>query len=131
MAHVRGHYRKDGTYVRPHTRRTKGASAQPRVQSAVPPAVRPSVPYPRPENATTSVRAHYRKDGTYVRRHRRRLGPLESIAPVPPVAVATGGGALLLLIVVVLLALFAGGGGVPPTAGPTPSASLGSARAPR
>ncbi|MEU9031403.1 hypothetical protein AB0D46_28590 [Streptomyces sp. NPDC048383] len=96
MAHVRGHYRKNGSYVRPHTRRVKGPST-----SAREAVRRTTVPRPRPDpGATTHVRGHYR-NGHYVRPHRRRISA--------PLAVATGGGGLLLLIFV-LLALFGGGG---------------------
>jgi hypothetical protein len=48
MTHVRGHYRRNGSYVRPHTRRTTPRTA-----------------------GTTRVRAHHRSDGTYVRSHNR------------------------------------------------------------
>ncbi|MEW2417521.1 hypothetical protein AB0953_27900 [Streptomyces sp. NPDC046866] len=109
MANVRGHYRKNGSYVRPHTRRTKPGSG----------SRRPAVPQPRPAGATTNVRGHYR-NGSYVRPHQRRLGA--------PVVVAAGGGGLLLLIIV-LVALFGGGGEAP--AGTSPSPAVSATGAPR
>lgn len=107
MAYVRGHYRKNGSYVRPHTRRTR-----PGTGSAAP---RPAAP--RPAGVTTNVRGHYR-NGSYVRPHRRRLGG--------PAAVAAGGGGLLLLIVV-LIALFGGGGEAPAGTSPSPAVSTAEA----
>ncbi|MFF8265670.1 hypothetical protein [Streptomyces virginiae] len=111
MAHVKGHYRKDGTYVRPHTRRTRPKSAHtiPSQRGASRPALPPDMVL------TTGVRAHHRADGTYVRPHRRRTGP-------PAAAAAAGGGGLLVLILI-LAAL--GGGGV----GSTPQTSNPSAPA--
>ncbi|GGN88957.1 hypothetical protein GCM10010112_72920 [Actinoplanes lobatus] len=55
MTHVRGHYRRNGSYVRPHTRRTTPKTA-----------------------GTTRVRAHYRSDGTYVRSHQRTVTTSQS-----------------------------------------------------
>ncbi|MFD9304468.1 hypothetical protein ACFWCB_17725 [Streptomyces sp. NPDC060048] len=106
MANVRGHYRKNGSYVRPHTRRARGASASPR----------PTVPGPRTvPGATTSVRGHYR-NGSYVRPHHRRISG--------PVVVAAGGGGLVILVLV-LLALFGGGSGqVSPGTSPTPASGV-------
>lgn len=60
--HVRGYYRKDGTYVRPHTRRRPRTSA--RASS------RQAAPQPR-SSGRVHVRGYYRKDGTYVRPHTR------------------------------------------------------------
>ncbi|MFE9413990.1 hypothetical protein ACFYN0_35195 [Streptomyces sp. NPDC006704] len=110
MANVRGHYRKNGSYVRPHTRRTKGPCASPRAV----------VPRPRPAGATTNVRGHYRKNGSYVRPHTRRMGG-------PAVVAAASGGGLLLLIVV-LIALFDGGSEVPAGTSPSPATSAGAPR---
>ncbi|MBT2469359.1 hypothetical protein J7E97_16110 [Streptomyces sp. ISL-66] len=104
MANVRGHYRKNGSYVRPHTRRNRPGSASPR----------PAIPRQRSApGATTNVRGHYR-NGSYVRPHTRRISG--------PVVVAAGGGGLLLLIVV-LLALFGGSGEAPAGTSPSPLAS--------
>ncbi|MEU9088556.1 hypothetical protein, partial [Streptomyces sp. NPDC048357] len=103
MAHVKGHYRKDGTYVRPHTRQTRPRSAHtiPTQRGASRPGS------PQDVVLTTGVRGHYRADGTYVRRHRRRIG-------APAAAAAAGGGGLLVLILI-LAALGSGGGGTPQT----------------
>jgi hypothetical protein len=80
MTHVRGHYRRNGSYVRPHTRRTT----------------------PRTPGATTRVRAHYRNDGTYVRSHDRTVTASQS-AP----ADGSGCGSLLFTGLVILLILAA------------------------
>lgn len=110
MAHVKGHYRKDGTYVRPHTRRTrtKSARAVPSQRGASRPPLPPGVV------PTTGVRGHHRADGTYVRPHRRRIGA--------PAAAAVGGGGLL--VIILILATLGGGsggsgGGAPRTTGPS------------
>ncbi|MEV7730302.1 hypothetical protein AB0P15_37160 [Streptomyces sp. NPDC087917] len=102
MANVRGHYRKNGSYVRPHTRRNRPGSASPR----------PAIPRQRSTpGATANVRGHYR-NGSYVRPHTRRINA--------PVVVAAGGGGLAILIFV-LLALFGGGGEAPAETSPTPA----------
>lgn len=101
MTHVRGHYRRNGSYVRPHHRRTRpgsGKASSPRSaaythSTAIASARRDST------DQTVRVRGHYR-DGVYVRPHVRRTGT--------PAAAAGGGGALLLLLVV--LAFLSGGG---------------------
>lgn len=111
MAHVKGHYRKDGTYVRPHTRRTRPKSAHTIPSQRTGP--RPSLP--QDVVLTTGVRGHYRADGTYVRPHRRRIG-------APAAAAAAGGGGLLILILI-LAALGGGGGGTPQTSNPSAPAT--------
>lgn len=101
MAYVRGHYRSDGTYVRPHHRRSSSSARSvsptwpvaPRRAGTTTPA-----PSPVPAGATTRIRGHYR-NGAYVRPHRRRISAKEA---------AGGGGGLLLLLLVLLLL---GGGG--------------------
>jgi hypothetical protein len=55
--HVRGYFRKDGTYVRSHYRSPPYSN---------PPSLRSS------SGGSTYVRGHFRKDGTYVRGHTRR-----------------------------------------------------------
>ncbi|MFF7130464.1 hypothetical protein [Streptomyces sp. NPDC008240] len=103
MAYVRGHYRRNGSYVHAHHRRTR---------SAAPSSLR-SVGYSRnvraagsgsrsaPSGPTTYVRGHYR-NGSYVRPHHRRISP--------PAAAAAGGGAGIILLIVLVLALLGGGG---------------------
>ncbi|KOG51003.1 hypothetical protein ADK76_37930 [Streptomyces griseoflavus] len=113
MAHVRGHYRRNGSYVRPHYRRTKGSSRiAPSSRSSTSRRIRTTSP--TPPGATTHVRSHYR-NGSHVRAHRRRLGP--------GATAAAGGGIALLLIL--LIAVLGGGGGAEETPGqhPTPSVS--------
>ncbi|MFD3699637.1 hypothetical protein ACFWUZ_26505 [Streptomyces sp. NPDC058646] len=110
MAHVKGHFRKDGTYVRPHTRRSRPKSAHtipPQRGSSRPPLPQDVVP-------TTGVRGHYRADGTYVRPHRRRVG-----APAATVAAAGGGGLMLLILILAALGGGGGGGGAPQTSNPS------------
>ncbi|MFE6780572.1 hypothetical protein [Streptomyces sp. NPDC057702] len=85
MAHVRGHYRRDGSYVRPHYRRSRRSTAG-RV---------PTRPRAAPPVATTHVRGHYR-DGSYVRAHERRISPRQA-------TVGGTGAVLLLLLLLVLL----------------------------
>lgn len=115
MAHVRGHYRSDGTYVRPHYRRTRPATARtasarsPRRVNAVRPQSTPAVPM-------TRVRSYYRADGTYVRSHHRRISP--------PVAVAAGGGGVVLFILLVLALLGGGGSGAKSTPSQHPSSPI-------
>lgn len=91
MAQVRGHYRKNGSYVRPHTRRSRPAG--------VPPArsVLRSHPAParRSTGPTTHVRGHYRSNGSRVRPHRRRLGS--------SVTAKAGGSALVLFLLALAL----------------------------
>ncbi len=104
--HVLGHYRKDGSYVRPHTRRSRPASGR------IPSPRRAPEAQALPETVRTiRVRGHYRADGSYVRAHHRQIGA--------PAAAAAGGGGLLLLLLI-LAALGSGGGGA--TQAPTPPA---------
>ncbi len=104
--HVRGHYRKDGSYVRPHTRRSRPASGR------IPSPRRSPEAQALPETVrTTRVRGHYRANGSYVRAHHRQIGA--------PAAAAAGGGGLLLLLLI-LAALGSGGSGA--TQAPTPPA---------
>ncbi|GHC90028.1 hypothetical protein GCM10010349_78110 [Streptomyces flavofungini] len=86
MAHVRGHHRKDGTYVRPHYRRSRRST-----RSTSPSRPRATIP----AGSTTHVRGYRRGDGTYVRPHRRRMGA--------PAAMAVGGSGVLLFVLIVLL----------------------------
>lgn len=119
MAYVRGHYRSDGTYVRPHHRRTRPASARPARPVSAPRRVKTTVTraYPASTGQATRVRSYYRSDGTYVRGHHRLISR--------PAAVAAGGGGVLLLILL-LLALTSGGTGnaSTPDKHPTPSISV-------
>ncbi|MFF2655287.1 hypothetical protein [Streptomyces sp. NPDC058045] len=122
MPHVRGHYRRDGSYVRPHTRRPRGSAANRLASPAPAPALRTTVPRPRAATAgaaTTHVRGHYRRDGSYVRPHVRRVSG--------PGAVAVGGGGVLLLLLLVL-ALLTGNGGTDShdAPGKQPTAEVGS-----
>ncbi|KUN16492.1 hypothetical protein AQJ23_45070 [Streptomyces antibioticus] len=95
MTYVRPHYRRDGTYVKGHNRRTRPRAAQPHT------APRRTTQRPRPVRTgpTTYVRPHYRRDGTRVRGHHRSISP-RTIA----VAAGTGGGGLLLLLLLLALA---------------------------
>lgn len=89
---VKGYYRKDGTYVRPHTRSypnsrtSKKASYSPRPTYGTSVAkskdslllkskskiAKPKRTYYRPSSTgRVQVRGYYRKDGTYVRPHTR------------------------------------------------------------
>jgi hypothetical protein len=79
MTHVRGHYRRNGSYVRPHTRRTT-----PRTPGAI------------------RVRAHRRSDGTYVRSHNRNVAASQSTP-----ADGSSCGSLLLAGLMILLILAA------------------------
>lgn len=111
MAQVRGHYRKDGTYVRAHTRRNRpvvSPTSHPAAYS--PPAVRTQ---PLQAGPTTLVRSYVRADGVRVRSHHRRIS-------TPVVAAADGGGGLLLLILV-LLVLSGGGSGSSPSSESRPA----------
>jgi len=69
VTYVRPHYRRDGTYVKGHNRRTRPRTAQPGAAS------RRATPRPRPIPAgpTTYVRPYYRSDGICVRGHHRFL----------------------------------------------------------
>ncbi|WP_159393355.1 hypothetical protein [Streptomyces rimosus] len=114
MAHVRGHYR-NGSYVRPHYRRTRRSSGTASSsRSSAPRRVRTAVPAPL--GVTTPVRSHYR-NGSYVRAHRRRLSPRG--------AAAAGVGVGLLLLILLITVLGGGGAGVGEVPGqqPTPSVS--------
>ncbi|QKZ23805.1 hypothetical protein [Streptomyces chartreusis] len=95
MTYVRPHYRRDGTYVKGHTRRTR-----PRTRPA-PQGPRRVTPRPRPvpTGPTSYVRPYYRTDGTRVRGHRRAVTP-RTIA----VVAGTGGGGLVLLLLLLALA---------------------------
>lgn len=114
MAYVRGHRRSDGTYVRPHYRRTRPAAARPARR------VNMTTVRPRPASAsqTTRVRSYHRADGTYVRGHNRRISG--------PVAVAAAGGGSVILFILLLLALMGGGGAgaSTPSQHPTSPASV-------
>jgi hypothetical protein len=74
MAYVRGHTRANGSYVRPHHRRTPAAT-----QAAVRPAANPRIDassQARRPDRTTRVRGHVRANGSYVRPYDRRIsGP--------------------------------------------------------
>lgn len=99
MPYVRGHYRRDGTYVRPHHRRSRRST---RTSSSTRPGtysrVGTTVPTrPAPASATTRVRGHYR-NGSYVRPHYRRISTPAAVA-----AAVRGGGLLILLVVLALL----------------------------
>ncbi|WP_411078251.1 hypothetical protein [Streptomyces sp. cmx-10-25] len=108
--HVRGHYRKDGSYVRPHTRRSRPASGR------IPSPRRAPEAQALPETVrTTRVRGHYRANGSYVRAHHRQIGT--------PAVVAAGGSGLLAVVVLLILAALGGGGGGA-TQAPTPSAPV-------
>ncbi|WP_329167528.1 hypothetical protein OHB49_45665 (plasmid) [Streptomyces sp. NBC_01717] len=111
MSYVRPHYRRDGTYVKGHNRRTRPRTAQPRT------APRRTTPRPRPVPAgpTTYIRPHYRSDGTRVRGHHRSISP-RTIA----VVAGTGGGGLLLFLLLLALASGPGASNKAP-AGTTPS----------
>lgn len=102
MTHVRGYRRADGTYVRPHHRRTRPSGARPARPVPAPRRVSPTVARPQSASpgSTTRVRGYHRADGTYVRTHHRRISR--------PAAVAAGGGGTILLILVLLV--FSGGG---------------------
>ncbi|AEY94385.1 hypothetical protein SHJG_p270 (plasmid) [Streptomyces hygroscopicus subsp. jinggangensis 5008] len=106
MTYVRPHYRRDGTYVKGHNRRTRPRTAQ------LGTAPRRATPQPRPvaTGPTTYVRPYYRTDGTRVRGHHRSISP-GTIA----VAAGTGGGGLLLLLLLLALA------GGPGTSSKTPA----------
>jgi hypothetical protein len=101
MAYVRGHYRRDGSYVRPHHRRTR--SAAPSSPRSVTYSRSVSARPPSPAGPTTYVRGHYR-NGSYVRPHHRRIGR-------PAVVAAAGGGSVLLIVLVALALLSMGGTG--------------------
>lgn len=96
MTYVRPHYRRDGTFVKGHNRRTKPRTAQPGATA------RHTTAQPRPVPAaapTTYVHPYYRSDGTRVRGHHRSIHP-RTVA----VAAGTGGGGLVLLLVLLALA---------------------------
>lgn len=119
MAHVRGYRRSDGTYVRPHYRRTRSAAARPARPAPV--RRRVSTPATRARQSqvgqTTWVQSYHRGDGTYVRGHHRQISRR--------VVVAAGGG--LALFIFVMLALLSGGSsgaGSTPSQHPTPPASV-------
>ena len=57
---VKGYYRKNGTYVRPHYRSTSSSSSSYKSSSS----------YSAPKNSV-KVKGYYRKNGTYVRPHYR------------------------------------------------------------
>lgn len=59
---VRGYYRKDGTYVKPHTRK---APSRKQVRSSTRSSKN------RVSKSRVYVRGYYRKDGTYVKHHYR------------------------------------------------------------
>ncbi|CAK7287521.1 hypothetical protein SGPA1_50487 [Streptomyces misionensis JCM 4497] len=116
VTYVRPHYRRDGTFVRGHNRRTRPRTAQ---SSA---AARHTTAQPRPVPAaalTTYVHPYYRSDGTRVRGHHRSIHPRT-------VAVAAGTGGAGLVVLLVLLA-FAGEPGsttkAPASTTPSQSAS--------
>ena len=90
MSHVRGHYRSNGSYVRPHTRRTRKSTTTRVTQQT-------STGY------STHVRGHYRSNGSYVRPHTRRLNT--------PATVVVGGGGLFILFALLLLLGSCGGAG--------------------
>lgn len=72
--YVRGYYRKDGTYVRPHTRGSGGSSSwSPSTISSI---KQPSPPPSKPDGSQDwiYVEGYFRSDGTYVPAHRRRKG---------------------------------------------------------
>ena len=115
MPHVRGYRRADGTWVRPHHRRSRPAGtgrpvpAPRRVQT---PATRPR---PSAGQRTTRVRPHRRAEGTRGRGHRRRIG-----SPAAAAVAGSGfGGLVLLLLILAFLGSGAGAGGSPPGQAPT------------
>lgn len=116
MTYVRGHYRRDGSYVRPHHRRTRPRTVVRTATYSRPVAVSPSTPSGL-TGPTTRVRGHYR-NGVFVRAHDRRLASGVAVA-------AVGGGSGLLILLVVLAALSVRGGGAIPGPGsrPTPTQS--------
>ncbi|GGZ38107.1 hypothetical protein [Streptomyces poonensis] len=114
MPHVCGHYRRDGSYVRPHYRRSRGSTGTTAPSRPAPyPRATPTVPGP-----TTRVRSHVRSNGSYVRAHRRRIGT--------PAKVAGGGGGAVLLVLL-MLGLLNGGG---TESSPVPDRPESSASAP-
>lgn len=122
MTYVRPHVRKDGTYVKGHTRRTSPRAAQPATMPRTATTAR-RTPAPRrgpaQDGPTTYVRAHVRGDGVHVRGHRRSISP-RTVA----VATSSGGGFLLLIL---LLALAGGPGAsskTPTSTTPSHSASV-------
>ncbi|GAA0452561.1 hypothetical protein [Streptomyces olivaceiscleroticus] len=119
MTQVRGHYRRDGSYVRPHYRRPRARSAG--ATYSRPARIGAAVPRSRPAPAgpTTRVRGHYRSNGSYVRPHQRRISPA---------AAAAGGGGGLLLLWLLLAVLGSGPSGAadtPHTPGPSITSSPG------
>ena len=58
---MEGHYRKDGTYVRPHTRYLPYTASDHEDE-------KPDLDMSKP----VAVQGYYRKDGTYVRPHTRQ-----------------------------------------------------------
>ncbi|MCX4462378.1 hypothetical protein OOK58_58900 [Streptomyces sp. NBC_01728] len=116
MAYVRGHYRRDGSYVRPHHRRTRPAA--PTSPRSVTYSRSVSTRPPSPAGPTTYVRGHYR-NGSYVRPHHRRIGR-------PAVVAAAGGGSVLLIVLVALALLSFGGTGSKGTPS-TASGNIGTA----
>jgi hypothetical protein len=114
MAQVRGHYRKNGSYVRSHTRRTRPTAPS----ASRPAAYTPPISRPQPVQAgpTTRVRSYVRADGVYVRSHGRRISA--------PVVAAAGGGGGLLLLILVLLALSGGGTGSSSAPGSRPATHI-------
>ncbi|MEV5987120.1 hypothetical protein AB0L85_19180 [Streptomyces sp. NPDC052051] len=112
MTYVRSHYRRDGTFVKGHTRRTRPRAAQPYAARGRATPRRTPVPRPRPVRTgpTTYVGPYYRADGTRVRGHHRSISPRT-------VAVAAGSGLGFIILILVLLALASGSG----DSGKTPS----------
>lgn len=113
VTYIRPHYRRDGTYVKGHNRRTRPRTAQPRTA----PRRTAQRPRPVPTGPTAYVRPYYRTDGTRVRGHRRSISP-RTIA----VLAGTGGGGLMLLLLLLALASGPGSSSKAP-AGTTPSLS--------
>lgn len=67
VTYVRPHYRRDGTYVKGHNRRTRPRTAPPRTAPRRTPRVS--------TGPTTYVRPYHRTDGTRVRGHHRLISP--------------------------------------------------------
>ncbi|MGW7525764.1 hypothetical protein [Streptomyces sp. NPDC054783] len=88
MTYVRPHYRRDGTYVKGHNRRSRPRATQPHTapRHATPRPTPVPRPRPVPTGPTTYVRPYYRSDGTRVRGHNRSITP-RALA----VAAGTGG----------------------------------------
>ncbi|MFR9787218.1 hypothetical protein ACL07V_00850 [Streptomyces sp. MB22_4] len=121
MTYVRPHYRRDGTYVKGHNRRTRPRGNQPGTATHRTTPCSAPVPRPRPAQSgpTTYVRTYHRTDGTRVRGHQRTISP-RTVA----VAAGTGGGGLVLLLLLLALAGGPGTSGKPTGTVSSPAASV-------